>query len=288
MVTDHMRRSRVLARIIAHGLGAVIAACLASGAGAAPYGETVLYSFCKQTNCTDGGDPHYAGVTRDASSGTLYGTTQLGGAHGAGTVFALAPGAAGWTQTVLYSFCEQTINCDDGASPEAGVILDASSGKLYGTTLNSGTGGYGTVFELAPNASKQWTETVLYSFTGLSDGASPQAGVTRDASSGKLYGTTQYGGAHGYGAVFELTPTRPDGRRPSSTASPAFPTARTPPRACSGTRRGNSMAPPTAAARTAPEQCSCSPRTRPSGRRRSSTAFARGGAAAMANTRLPG
>ena len=49
------------------------------------------------------------------------------------------------------------------------------------------------------------TETVLHVFTGGSDGASPSAGLIAD-SNGNLYGTTVWGGASGYGTVFELTP----------------------------------------------------------------------------------
>ncbi len=85
------------------------------------------------------------------------------------------------TETVLHSFEGGT----DGAYPEAGLIAD-SSGNLYGTTRNAGGApGYGTVFKLSPGG----TETVLYSFTGGSDGVNPTASLIAD-SSGNLYGTT--------------------------------------------------------------------------------------------------
>jgi uncharacterized repeat protein (TIGR03803 family) len=173
----------------------------------------VLYRFCAQGggNCTDGAYPE-AGLIRDAS-GRLYGTTYQGGAVGDGTVFMLTPPAAGktlWTEKVLYSFCQQA-DCTDGQRPEAGLIEDAS-GNLYGTTYNGGTDGYyGAVFELTPPAPGQtaWTEIVLYGFcqqADCTDGYNPEAGLIRDALTGNLYGTTYYGGANGEGTVFELTP----------------------------------------------------------------------------------
>jgi uncharacterized repeat protein (TIGR03803 family) len=63
----------------------------------------------------------------------------------------------------------------------------------------------GTVFELTPGSSG-WTEGVLYSFQGGSDGLSPQAGLIFDAG-GNLYGTTALGGIGSQGTVFELSPS---------------------------------------------------------------------------------
>jgi uncharacterized repeat protein (TIGR03803 family) len=101
--------------------------------------ETVLYSF---NNSTDGGFP-VAGVTFDAA-GNLYGTTNAHGPYNAGSVFELTPEADGtWTETLLYTFTGKA----DGGRPEAGVILDAV-GNVFGTTVNGGTGGGGTVFEI--------------------------------------------------------------------------------------------------------------------------------------------
>jgi uncharacterized repeat protein (TIGR03803 family) len=90
----------------------------------------------------------------------------------------------------------------DGAEPYAAMIADGN-GNLYGTTRFGGVFGNGTVFKVAPTG----TETVLYSFTGATDGALPQAGLAGDAA-GNLYGTTSNGGADGQGTVFELDATR--------------------------------------------------------------------------------
>ncbi|HTV34548.1 MAG TPA: choice-of-anchor tandem repeat GloVer-containing protein, partial [Methylocella sp.] len=107
------------------------------------------------------------------------------------------------TETVLYSFKGGS----DGINPYAGLIAD-KEGALYGTTYKGGTGGgYGTVFKLTPPDKGQtaWTETVLYSFKGGSDGINPYAGLIADKD-GALYGTTYFGGTGGYGTVFKLTP----------------------------------------------------------------------------------
>jgi len=87
----------------------------------------------------------------------------------------------------------------DGLGPQAGLVVD-SFGNLYGTTQLGGGNyrcqhGCGTVFELSPpgNGSNSWTETVLYRFTGKSDGAEPLGKVIFDAQ-GNLYGTTYAGG----------------------------------------------------------------------------------------------
>lgn len=162
----------------------------------APNGTTtVLHSF---TGGNDGGYPS-AGLIAD-SNGNLYGTAYTGGASGYGAIFEVTQKGK---ESVLYSFCSQA-NCVDGQYPLAVLIADAQ-GNLYGTTLEGGSLGYGTVFKLSPKGK----ETVLYSFTGgTTDGAFPYAGVIAD-SRGNLYGTTHLGGTSadgGYGTVFKVTP----------------------------------------------------------------------------------
>lgn len=119
--------------------------------------------------------------------------------------------------TTLYPFAAGS----NGGGPDAGVAL-GSGGVLYGTTFNGGTdacySGCGTVFSLTPPGSPggAWTESVLYSFEGYSDGdgTNPLAGVVIGGG-GVLYGTTQYEyggntsapcGSAGCGTVFSLTP----------------------------------------------------------------------------------
>jgi uncharacterized repeat protein (TIGR03803 family) len=162
---------------------------------------TTVYSFCSETNCTDGRYP-LAGVVQ-GTDGNFYGTTALGGNNNGGTVFKVT--AAG-TLTTLYSFCSET-NCADGYYPVAGVV-QGTDGNFYGTTQGGG-GTYcpisyncGTVFKITA-AGKT---TTLYNFEGAADGSSPN-GLTQ-ATNGNFYGTTsslnQYF-ADGDGTVFSLS-----------------------------------------------------------------------------------
>jgi uncharacterized repeat protein (TIGR03803 family) len=174
----------------------IMALILAPGVWAASEYK-ILYKF---TGGNDGGTP-YDGLALD-TAGNLYGTTTAGGASGDGTVFELTKKSDGtWTESVLYSFAGGT----DGATPWAGVTFD-TSGNLYGTTTGGGASANGTVFKLTKNSNGNWTESVLYSFTGGSDGANPLwCGVILDAT-GNLYGMTSGGGAQGMGVVYKLTP----------------------------------------------------------------------------------
>jgi uncharacterized repeat protein (TIGR03803 family) len=130
--------------------------------------------------------------------------------------FSLAVSARAQTENILYNFGAVT---GDAIQPLSGVIFD-NAGNLYGTTNEGGVdtdcqglgnSGCGTVYELSPVGSG-WQETLLYSFSGGSDGGVPAAGLLRDAS-GNLYGTTQLGGlsggcsGFGCGVVFELSPS---------------------------------------------------------------------------------
>ncbi len=104
---------------------------------------TTLHTFCSQNGCTDGVFPT-AGVIQ-GTDGAFYGTTQGGGAYGAGSIFKITSGG---TLTTLYSFCAQGgFFCPDGVWPLSGVI-QGSDGNLYGTTNNGGVNNGGTVFKL--------------------------------------------------------------------------------------------------------------------------------------------
>jgi uncharacterized repeat protein (TIGR03803 family) len=155
--------------------------------------ETVLYRFAG----TGAGDGEYPNATlaMDAQ-GNLYGTTDVGGAFGYGTVFKLDTTGK---ETVLHSFSGAS---GDGAFPLGGVVRDGQ-GNLYGTTEAGGTSNCGTVFKLDTTGK----ETVLYSFAGTGgDGKRPYAGVVRDGQ-GNLYGTTEAGGVADYGTVFKVDTT---------------------------------------------------------------------------------
>lgn len=160
-----------------------------------------LYSF---TGGDDGAQP-IGGVTI-GSDGSLYGTTSVGGQHGAGVVYKLSPPATicksfacPWTETPLYQFTGGV----DGGNPDAAPIFD-STGNLYGTAGTGGTGNNGVIYRLKP-AQNGWIDSVLYSFTGKPDSSGPFSGLTFDGN-GNLYGTTLFGGS-GYGTVYQLTPS---------------------------------------------------------------------------------
>jgi uncharacterized repeat protein (TIGR03803 family) len=154
--------------------------------------ETTLYSFRGQG---DGSTPFYCTLAMDRA-GNLYGTTLYGSVEGGGygTVFELLPSEGGWSEKTLYTFQGGS----DGGNPQAGVILD-NAGNLYGDTTEANNNpGRGVAFELSPSGSG-WGYSVISGFSG-----SVAAPLSFD-NAGNLYGTAAYGGAHGFGYVFELT-----------------------------------------------------------------------------------
>jgi len=168
--------------------------------GGGLFSESVLHSFGSGT----GGTHPQSRLVLDVS-GNLFGTTFDGGANGKGVVFRLTPAG---TESVLFTF-----NGANGSKPRAGVVFDAS-GRLWGTTSVGGAAGLGVVFRLTKSAGT-WSETFLYSFTGV-DGANPFAEVTLDAA-GNVFGTTKFGGspacgfaAAGCGTVFQFQPSGRD------------------------------------------------------------------------------
>jgi uncharacterized repeat protein (TIGR03803 family) len=110
---------------------------------------------------------------------------------GCGTVYGLNSG-------VLYNFCALTA-CADGANP-VGVLVQAPTGNLYGTTAAGGANtnctasnqffqpGCGTVYEINPTTQSL---TTLYNFCSqpnCADGSYPSG--LMQASNGTFYGVT--------------------------------------------------------------------------------------------------
>jgi uncharacterized repeat protein (TIGR03803 family) len=154
--------------------------------------ETVLYRFA---DLPDGASP-MGGVALDAS-GNIYGTTWLGGAYSFGTVFKIDICGR---EKVLHSFAGGS----DGANPLDAPVLD-KAGNMYGTTASGGASGttplgLGTLFKVDTAGH----ESIVYTFTGGSDGANPYAHLLADAA-GNLYGTATSGGVTGNGTVFEFS-----------------------------------------------------------------------------------
>ncbi len=163
--------------------------------------HTVLYNF---TGGADGGEP-YKGVTLD-SQGNLYGTAVTGGGGGCeggcGVVFKLAKTGSTWTQSVIHTFTGAT----DGSGPGSPVAFD-KQGNMYGTTPTGGANGVGVVYQLKPSGAS-WTFKVIHAFTGGTDGSGGSAGRFFIDTAGNLFNVCTTGGAHGFGAVYEISPSQ--------------------------------------------------------------------------------
>jgi uncharacterized repeat protein (TIGR03803 family) len=164
----------------------------------AGWSETVLYRFA---GGNDGAMPEAADLVFD-QAGNLYGTTYVGGGsqcmEDCGTVYELTPSNGSWTENILHIFGAP----GDGDEPYAGVIFDVA-GNLYGTTATGGAHRQGSVYQLLRSGAG-WTERLLYSFQGASDGQYPFASLIMDQA-GNLYGNTCCSGPSGGGTAFMLT-----------------------------------------------------------------------------------
>lgn len=157
------------------------------------WAETVVYNF---TNQNDGAVP-YAGLIADGH-GNFYGAATEGGNQGGGSIFELTPSGSGWNFTAIDSLAGW------GISGTFRNLILAPSGTIYATTHCDGEYSAGTVYQLVPGAGGTWTYTLLYTFTGGSDGLYSFSNLVMFGN--RLYGTTNEGGADGYGVVFAVTP----------------------------------------------------------------------------------
>jgi uncharacterized repeat protein (TIGR03803 family) len=165
--------------------------------------STVGYSASGYNTNKDGDGP-YADLF--LSSNVLYGTTQYGGTNGAGVVFRVNLDGTGFTNlhnfAALFSSSPGAKVNSDGADPMSGVIL--YSNALYGATYDGGTNGTGVIYKLNPDGTGF---TNLFIFNGHPNNTNYGGGnsyATLTASGGKLYGTTQLGGAYGGGTFFSV------------------------------------------------------------------------------------
>ncbi len=169
-------------------IGAVLA-----GRSDTASGTTLMTIY--QFSCPDGVSP-VAGLVQ-SSDGNFYGTTQGGGTYSQGTVYRISSTG---NLTNLYSFT----GGGDGAYPQAGLV-QGNDGNFYGTTHSGGTYGVGTVFRITAGGSL----SNLWSFTGGTDGANPQAKLVQ-GSDGNFYGATYSGGPStncpgGCGTLFKIS-----------------------------------------------------------------------------------
>ncbi|HTS08610.1 MAG TPA: Ig-like domain-containing protein [Candidatus Eisenbacteria bacterium] len=212
--------------------------------GSGGWKETTIYSFCPGgAACVDGANPYYAYLTFD-SAGNMYGTAFNGGTLGNGLIFELSPSGSGWLQTVLYNFANSPDGANpinglimDGSgnlygttyaggaaggngsifemsktaggwietplysisSNGSGLIID-STGNIFGTSFNN-------VFKLTSNGQGGYIFSTLFSFNpakAATQGSNPMGTLAFD-SAGRLWGTTEAGGANNDGVVYRLT-----------------------------------------------------------------------------------
>ncbi len=169
------------------------------------WAQKILYSF----PITNVAEPATALIFDP--QGNLYGSTAgQGNVGNCGGVFKLSPpdgGSSAWSESVLHLFVGGKDVCGSSS-----LTLD-SQGNLYGASEIGGPSSDGVIYELSPpnSGSGAWNETILYTFTGGSEGFYPMANLTID-SHGNLYGTTTWGGSLsgcaglGCGTVFEISP----------------------------------------------------------------------------------
>jgi uncharacterized repeat protein (TIGR03803 family) len=178
------------------GYGVVYELSLSNGV----WTESVLHTFTAGT--TDGAYP-IGGLAFD-KSGNLYGVTYQGGPSNVGTVYELKKSGKSWTYSLIYNFAGYP---NDGANPYDVTLIFDSKGNIYGTTASGGEHNIGTIFLLKQTKGK-WSDNILHSFAGSTDGQTPYAGLTT-GKNGFFYGTTQNGGqVYNDGTVYELFESR--------------------------------------------------------------------------------
>jgi uncharacterized repeat protein (TIGR03803 family) len=134
----------------------------------------------------------------EASDGSLYGTTVLGGnvdssgdcGKGCGTIFKVSHGVV----SVIYRFSGYP---NDGGLATTG-LMQGTDGNLYGGTDRGGANDFGTLYQISTSGQYK----LLYSFTNIV-GNAPSASLVQHTN-GKFYGTTAFGGQHSYGAIYSL------------------------------------------------------------------------------------
>ena len=154
-----------------------------------------LFAYPGTDNNTSG--ITWPSVLSQGQDGNLYSTIQTNGANNAGSVYKIDPSG---NYTLLYSFCAEAGHCTvTGANPTGGVTL-GFDGNLWGTTLNGGSDGAGTVFKVTPAGA--WTG--IYNFTNATDDSAPNFTVLQ-GQDGNIYGVSeeQYSGQ--YGSFFKLS-----------------------------------------------------------------------------------
>lgn len=181
---------------------AVALAAFATAVSAQSYDLRVVHNF---SGAPDDGMFPEPGVQFD-SAGNLYGTTQYGGAFDGGTIYKIAKDG---TESILYSFEPANSQSDaiDSEHPNSvnpnGIVIDSSTGDIYGSTMYDVTGHGGQIYKLAADG----TFTTLYTF-GVGTGLVNLRGLIRDPQ-GNLYGIVN--SVNGPGVQYRLFKFAVDG-----------------------------------------------------------------------------
>jgi uncharacterized repeat protein (TIGR03803 family) len=153
--------------------------------------QSMQYNFVVQN---EGANPLSNQLT-EASDGKLYGMTSNGGANNMGVLFQYDPATSTYSKKLDFA------GATNGQSPR-GSLMQASDGKLYGMTYQGGSNNAGVLFQYDP-ATSNYTKKL--DFAGATNGAYP-CGSLMQASDGKLYGMTAFGGSSGNGVLFQYDP----------------------------------------------------------------------------------
>ncbi|MBX2963124.1 MAG: T9SS type A sorting domain-containing protein [Cyclobacteriaceae bacterium] len=141
--------------------------------------------------CLNGCLPTSAPIMTEA--GDIYGATQRGGRFGGGVVYKISKNGR-FQRLVEFSSA-------NGASPNSPTILYGSDRHIYGMTSSGGTQSSGVIYRVNTNSDD--FETIHEFANVVNGGAHPYTGLM-EASDGKLYGTTTYGGQIGGGVIFKI------------------------------------------------------------------------------------
>jgi len=155
---------------------------------------TPLYSYPQ----TDSGDTGiiWPSVLSQGRDGNLYSTIETNGTYTYGTVYKMTTAGA---YSAIYNFCAEGGPCaSTGGDPEGGVVL-GFDGNLWGTTLNGGKDGGGTVFQVTPKGALK----LVYSFTNAEDDSAPYFTVLQ-GQDGNMYGVSEEQYTTQYGSFFKL------------------------------------------------------------------------------------
>ena len=152
---------------------------------------TFTYTKLKDFDYINGGNPY--GSLMQGTNGKLYGMTAYGGISDAGVIFSFDPLTSIYTKLIDFDYT-------NGGEPY-GNMMQASNGKLYGMTVYGGINDEGVIFSFDPSTSI-YTKLVDFDYT---NGGEPYGNMIQ-ASNGKLYGMTAYGGSSDYGVIFSFDP----------------------------------------------------------------------------------